>query len=94
MVNQIVIASTVMGVAEGLTYAKAVGLDPATVISCIGGGAASSFQLNVLGPKMVKGDFAPGFFLEHIVKDLNIASSESQLGKRGGKNHFLISISI
>lgn len=61
MCNQIVIASTIMGVSEGLAYAKKSGLDPATVLKSIGGGAASGFQLTVMGGKMIAGDFAPGF---------------------------------
>lgn len=78
MCNQIVIASTIMGVSEGLAYAKKSGLDPATVLKSIGGGAASGFQLTVMGGKMIAGDFAPGFFIEHFIKDLGIALAEAQ----------------
>jgi 3-hydroxyisobutyrate dehydrogenase len=78
MCNQIVIASTIMGVAEGLSYAKKVGLDPAVVMQSIGGGAASGFQLNVLGTKMIVGDYAPGFYVEHFIKDLTIALNEAR----------------
>ena len=78
MCNQIVIASTIMGVAEGLSYAKKVGLDPALVLQSIGGGAASGFQLNVLGAKMIVGDYAPGFYVEHLIKDLKIALAEAE----------------
>lgn len=78
MCNQIVIASTIMGVAEGLAYAKKVGLNPSTVLQSIGGGAASGFQLNVLGPKMIAGDYAPGFYIEHFIKDLSIAINEAE----------------
>ena len=78
MCNQIVIASTIMGVAEGLSYAKKVGLDPALVLQSIGGGAASGFQLNVLGAKMIVGDYAPGFYVEHFIKDLKIAVQEAE----------------
>ena len=78
MCNQIVIASTIMGVAEGLSYAKKVGLDPAVVLQSIGGGAASGFQLNVLGAKMIVGDYAPGFYVEHLIKDLKIALVEAE----------------
>ena len=77
MANQIVIASTVMGVAEGLSYARAAGLDAAKVLEAIGPGAASSFQLNVLGPKMLAQDFAPGFMVKHFLKDLGIALDEA-----------------
>ena len=76
--NQIVIASTIMGVCEGLAFAKKAGLDPLAVLKVIGSGAASSTQLNMLGPKMVQGDFAPGFMIEHLVKDLGISIAESE----------------
>ena len=77
MCNQIVIAGTIMGVSEGLGYAKSVGLDPAHVMESIGGGAASGFQLLNLGAKMIVGDFAPGFYAEHFLKDLKIALDEA-----------------
>jgi 3-hydroxyisobutyrate dehydrogenase len=77
MCNQIVIASTMLGVCEGLAYARRSGLDPETVLQSIGGGAASSFLLNNLGPRILKGDFAPGFFVEHFVKDMGIAAVEA-----------------
>ena len=78
MCNQIVIASTIMGVCEGLAYGKAAGLDLPTVMKSIGAGAAGGFQLNVLGAKIINGDFAPGFFIEHFLKDLGIALAEAQ----------------
>ena len=77
MCNQIVIASTIMGVCEGIAYAKLAGLDADTVLKSIGGGAASGFQLNVLGARIIKGDFAPGFFMEHFIKDMSIALAEA-----------------
>lgn len=78
MANQVIIASTLMGVAEGLTYARAAGLDGAAVLAALAPGAAGSFQLNVLGPKMIAGDFAPGFMLKHFLKDLGIAVAEAE----------------
>lgn len=78
MCNQIVIASTIMGVCEGLAYARDAGLDAQTVLKSIGGGAASGFQLNVLGAKIINGDFAPGFFMEHFIKDMSIALAEAE----------------
>jgi len=78
MVNQIVIAGTIMGVAEALAYGKRADLDLDQVLEVIGGGAASGFQLNVLGRKMVEGDFAPGFFVHHFIKDMTIASGEAE----------------
>jgi 3-hydroxyisobutyrate dehydrogenase len=78
MCNQIVIASTIMGVCEGLAYASKAGLHAETVLKSIGGGAASGFQLNVLGTRIIQGDFAPGFMIEHFIKDMGIAISEAE----------------
>jgi 3-hydroxyisobutyrate dehydrogenase len=78
MCNQIVIASTIMGVCEGLAYARDAGLNAETVLKSIGGGAASGFQLSVQGGKIIAGDFAPGFFIEHFVKDMGIALAEAE----------------
>jgi 3-hydroxyisobutyrate dehydrogenase len=75
--NQIVIASTMLGVCEGLAYAKRAGLDPSTVLAAIGGGAAGGFLLNNLGPRMARGDFSAGFFVEHFMKDMGLASDEA-----------------
>ena len=78
MSNQVVIAGTIMGVAEGLAYARRAGLDPALVLQSIGTGAAGSFQLTANGAAMLKGDFAPGFMIEHFVKDMTIALAEAE----------------
>ena len=78
MCNQIVIAGTIMGVCEGLAYARAAGLDLDTVMKSIGAGAASSVQLSVMGPKIIAGDLAPGFMIEHFAKDLGIALAEAE----------------
>ncbi|NBO87050.1 MAG: NAD(P)-dependent oxidoreductase [Burkholderiaceae bacterium] len=79
--NQIVIASTIMGVCEGIRYAQAAGLDALAVLKVIGSGAAGGTQLNVQGPRMIKGDFAPGFMAEHFVKDIGLAiESAEQMG--------------
>jgi 3-hydroxyisobutyrate dehydrogenase len=77
MCNQIVIASTMLGVCEGLAYAQRAGLDPQTVLASITGGAAGSFLLTHMGPRMLKGDFAAGFFTEHFIKDMGIALHEA-----------------
>ncbi|MGO9045981.1 MAG: NAD(P)-dependent oxidoreductase [Xanthobacteraceae bacterium] len=77
LANQIVIAGTMLGVAEGLAYAGRVKLDPYAVLSSIGSGAAGGFLLNMLGPRMVNRDFAAGFFVEHLIKDLSIAREEA-----------------
>jgi 3-hydroxyisobutyrate dehydrogenase len=78
MVNQILIASALNGVCEALLYAKKSGLDANTVLQSVGGGAAASWQLSNLGPKMIDGNFEPGFYAEHFVKDMTIALSEAR----------------
>jgi 3-hydroxyisobutyrate dehydrogenase len=78
MCNQITIASNMIGVSEALVYAKKAGLDPDQVLKSISSGAAGSWSLSNLGPKMVKGDFAPGFYIKHFLKDMNIALQEAE----------------
>jgi len=77
MVNQIVIAGTIMGVTEGMAYARRCGLDPEAVLAVIGTGAAAGSQLSKLGPRMVAEDFAPGFYIHHFIKDMGIALEEA-----------------
>jgi 3-hydroxyisobutyrate dehydrogenase len=77
-VNQILIASTMVGVVEGLAFARRSGLDPHKVLESVGAGAAGSWTLANLAPRMLKGDFAPGFRIEHFVKDLGIALEVSE----------------
>ena len=78
MVNQILIASMMIGASEGLLYAERAGLDGAKVIESVGGGAAGSWTINTLGPRMLQRDFEPGFYVEHFLKDLSIALQEAQ----------------
>lgn len=78
MVNQILIAAMMMGACEGLLYARRAGLDGAKVIESVGGGAAGSWTINNLGPRMLKRDFEPGFYVEHFLKDLSIALEEAR----------------
>ncbi len=78
MVNQILIAGNMMGACEGLLYAERAGLDPTRVIESVGAGAAGSWTINNLGPRMIARDFEPGFFVEHFIKDLGIALSEAE----------------
>lgn len=73
MVNQIAIASGMVGVAEAVAFAKKAGLNETEVIETISGGAAASWSLSNLAPRMVRGDTAPGFFIKHIIKDMKIA---------------------
>ena len=78
MVNQILIAGTMLGVVEGLLYAAKAGLDPERVLASVGGGAAGSWTVNNLAPRVLRGDFRPGFFVEHFLKDLSIAIEEAE----------------
>ncbi|GGD22558.1 NAD(P)-dependent oxidoreductase [Pontibacillus salipaludis] len=73
MCNQIAIASTMMGVVEAITYAEKAGLDPKTVLESIQYGAAGSFSLSNLAPRMIDGNFEPGFYVKHFIKDMNLA---------------------
>lgn len=77
MANQIAIAAGMIGVCEALAYAGKAGLDPETVLESIGKGAAGSWSLNNLGPRMIKGDFSPGFYIKHFIKDMGIAAEAS-----------------
>lgn len=77
LANQIIIAGTLSGVCEALTYAKAKGLDLQTVLDSVSTGAAASTQLSTFGPKILAGDFEPGFFLKHFVKDMKLALMEA-----------------
>jgi 3-hydroxyisobutyrate dehydrogenase len=78
MCNQILIALNMIGVVEALLYARKAGLDPSQVIDVVSRGAASSWQLVNMGPRMVAGDFAPGFYIKHFLKDMGIALSEAE----------------
>lgn len=77
MANQIAIADTILGVCESLAYAEAAGLDPARVLDSIGAGSAGSWQLANYAPRMLAGDFAPGFYVKHFIKDMRIARDEA-----------------
>lgn len=79
--NQIAIASNMIGVCEAIAYAKKAGLDPVRVLDSITTGAAGSFSLSKLAPRMIEGDFAPGFYVKHFIKDMTIAiESAKELG--------------
>ncbi|MDO7908070.1 NAD(P)-dependent oxidoreductase [Paenibacillus sp. JX-17] len=73
MCNQIAIASNMMGVCEAVAYAKTSGLNPENVLKSISTGAAGSWSLSNLAPRMIKGDFEPGFYVKHFIKDMRIA---------------------
>ena len=77
MVNQTLIASNMIGVCEGLLYAYRAGLDLETVLQSVASGAAGSWSLSNLGTRIIAKDFDPGFFVEHFIKDMEIALAEA-----------------
>ena len=78
MVNQTLIATGMIGVCEALLYAHRAGLKIETVLESVSGGAAGSWSLTNYAPRMLKGDFEPGFFVEHFLKDMEIALDEAR----------------
>lgn len=78
MVNQTLIASNMVGVCEALMYAYKAGLDLNTVLESVASGAAGSWSLSNLGPRIIDNNFDPGFFVEHFVKDMGIALNEAK----------------
>ena len=78
MCNQITVAGAMIGICENLMYCQKAGLDPHTMLRSVGSGAASSWLLNNLGPRIMEGDYDPGFFVEHFIKDMEIALGESK----------------
>lgn len=77
MVNQILISSGMIGVCEALLYGHQAGLDLKTVLQSVGSGAAGSWSLNNLGPRIIDNNFDPGFYVEHFIKDMGIALEEA-----------------
>lgn len=78
MVNQVLIATGMIGVCEALLYAYRAGLDLERVLESVSGGAAGSWSLTNYAPRMLSGDFAPGFVVDHFVKDMGIALAEAK----------------
>lgn len=78
MCNQIAIASGMIGACEAIAYARGAGLDPVRVLESIGSGAAGSWTLSNLAPRMIAGDFAPGFYVKHFIKDMRIAQQAAR----------------
>jgi 3-hydroxyisobutyrate dehydrogenase len=78
LANQILVAGNMIGACEALLYARRAGLDQQAVIDVIGKGAAGSWTINHLGPRMARRDFAAGFFVEHFVKDMGIVLEECE----------------
>ena len=77
MANQIAVAGSMLALAESLVYAKAAGLSVEGVLNTISKGAAGSWSLDNYGPRILKGDYEPGFYVEHYLKDLKIVVEES-----------------
>jgi len=78
MVNQTLIATNMIGVCEALLYAYRAGLDLPTVMQSVASGAAGSWSLSNLGPRIIDNNFDPGFFVEHFIKDMGIALAEAK----------------
>lgn len=77
MVNQTLIATNMIGLCEAFLYAYRAGLELETVMQSVGGGAAGSWSLANLGPRIIDNNFDPGFFVEHFIKDMGIALDEA-----------------
>jgi len=78
MVNQILVAAGMLGTCEALAYARAAGLNGERVIESVSSGAAGSWSISNLGPRILREDFEPGFRVDHFLKDLRIAIEESR----------------
>lgn len=78
MANQIALAGAISGVCEAISYAKGVGLDVKTMLDSISKGAAGSWQMTNMAPKMLEDDFKPGFYIKHFIKDMKLAKEESE----------------
>lgn len=78
MCNQIAIASNMIGVCEAIVYAEKAGLNPESVLKSITTGAAGSWSLSNLAPRMLNGNFEPGFYIKHFIKDMKIALDEAE----------------
>lgn len=78
LANQIAIAGSMTGMCEALAFAKAVGLDQRAVFEAISTGSAGSASMTNYGPRILSGDFEPGFFIKHYVKDMNLAAEAAE----------------
>lgn len=78
MANQIMVASTMLGLTETLVYAQKAGLDLEKVLTTLSGGSAANWSLENYGPRILKEDYSAGFFVKHFVKDLKIALEEAR----------------
>ncbi len=80
--NQIAVAGATAAMTEAILYAEKTGLDPETMLRAIGAGAAGSWQIANMAPRVLSGDLAPGFFIKHFIKDMHIV--EEEMAERGG----------
>ncbi len=78
LANQIAVALALEAAAEAIKFARAGGLDASRVVEAIGAGAAASWQLSNLGPKIIAGDYRPGFFIKLIRKDLRLVAEAAR----------------
>lgn len=78
LANQITIASTMVGLVEGMVYAQKAGLNVELFLNAISTGAAGSKSLDLYGSRILQRDFEPGFYVNHFVKDLGICLKECQ----------------
>lgn len=78
MANQIALGGAIAGVCEAISYSRKEGLDLQTMLDSISKGAAGSWQMSNMAPRMLAGDFAPGFFVKHYIKDMRIAKEEAE----------------
>lgn len=77
LANQIMIAGTMLGMSETLVFAEKAGLNSEDVINTLSGGSAENWSLSNYGPRILKGDFEPGFYIKHFIKDLRLAIEEA-----------------
>ena len=78
LANQIIISGVMLGVCEGLAFAKRAGIDAGALLDCVSSGAAGSWSLSNYGPRILDGDFAPGFFVKHFIKDMKLAREAAE----------------
>lgn len=78
MANQIVVAGNIAAVTEAISYIQAKDLDENRILQAISGGAAGSWQLSNNGPKILKQDYNPGFYIHHFIKDLKLVCEEAE----------------
>ncbi|PKM70046.1 MAG: oxidoreductase [Firmicutes bacterium HGW-Firmicutes-19] len=86
MANQIVVAGNIAAISEGMYYAQNAGVDPEIILQAISGGAAGSWQVSNNGPKILSGNYAPGFYIHHFIKDLTLVEEEA------GKAHISLPV--